>query len=318
MMRTQAIGALVELGAFDAIARGVEETQALADEVGADAGALGRTLRMLEADGLVAQPRPGTWRLTETGEVLRGDVPGSMGPLAAFFAAEVYEAWGGFADVLRTGRPAFADRFGAPFWTYLATHPETGARFDRSMAGTATLRNRPLLERDWSAQRVVVDVGGGNGTLLQAVLEANGTLEGVVVDLPGVAERAGERLAGTPVAGRLRAVGGDFFGELPSADAYVLAQILHDWDDGDAARILAACRRAANDGARLLVLEQLMPEGPEPNPVKLLDLQMLVLFGGRERTEAEFAALFVGAGWRLVARHDGPRSTLLEAEAIAA
>jgi hypothetical protein len=164
----------------------------------------------------------------------------------------------------------------------------------------------------------VVDVGGGNGTLLQAVLEADVALEGIVVDLPGVAERAAERLAGTPVAGRLRAVGGDFFGELPAADAYVLAQILHDWDDGDAARILAACRRAANDGARLLVLEQLMPEGPEPNPVKRLDLQMLVLLGGRERTEAEFAALFVGAGWQLVARHDGPRSTLLEAEAIAA
>jgi hypothetical protein len=272
---------------------------------------------MLEADGLVSQPNPGTWRLTDAGEVLRSDVPGSMAGLASFFAIEPYEAWRGLAGVLRTGEPAFPEQFGEGFWEYLSARPEAGARFDRGMAGTATLRSAPLLERDWSDTRVVVDVGGGNGSLLEAVVAANPGLEGIVVDLPPVAERAAERLAGTAVAGRLRAQAGDFFGSLPSADAYVLAQILHDWDDADATRILRAIRAAAAEGARLLVLEQLVPEGPEPSPVKLLDLQMLVLLGGRERTAAEFETLLAGAGWRLAARRDGPRSSLLEAEAIA-
>jgi hypothetical protein len=164
---------------------------------------------------------------------------------------------------------------------------------------------------------MVVDVGGGDGSLLQAVVTANPALRGIVVDLPAVSGRAAARLASTPVADRLRAESGDFFGHLPAGDAYVLAQILHDWDDADAARILAACRRAAPDGARLLVLEQLVPEGPDPSPVKLLDLQMLVLLGGRERTLEEFEQLFEEAGWRLVETRDGPRSTLIEAETIA-
>jgi DNA-binding HxlR family transcriptional regulator/SAM-dependent methyltransferase len=312
-MRTQAIGALVELGVPDAIAAGTTRTEELAREVGANADALGRILRQLEADGVVEQPEPGSWALTPTGELLRNGVPGSLADLSRFFAAEVYETWAGAAHSLRTGEPAFAERFGAPVFDWLQEHPDAGARFDRAMAGTATLRNRPLVERDWTGTELVVDVGGGDGTLLEAVMAAHGHLRGIVFDLPAVAERAAARLRATAVADRLRAAPGDFFADVPPGDAYVLAQVLHDWYDEDAARILAACRRAAPDGARLLVLEQLVPDGPGPSPVKLLDLQMLVFVGGRERTFAEFEALLAAAGWRLVGRSDGPRSTLLEA-----
>jgi hypothetical protein len=313
MMRTQTIAAIAELGVADAIAGGFTETRALAREVGADADALARMLRLLEADGLVLQEPHGHWQLTETGELLREGVDGSMRHLARVFAAEVYDAWSGSVEALRTGRPAFEARFGSPFFDWLQQNPEGAQRFDRAMAGTAALRLRPLLEHDWAGVATVVDVGGGNGALLEALLGAHPGLAGVSFDLPLVADRAASRVAGTEVADRLRVEGGDFFADVPSAHAYVLAQILHDWSDEDGARILATCRRSVHEGGRLFVLEQVVPEGPALDPVKLIDLNMLILLGGRERTVAEFEALLAAGGWRLVGRRTGPRSTLLEA-----
>jgi SAM-dependent methyltransferase/DNA-binding HxlR family transcriptional regulator len=313
MMRTQTIAAIAELGVADAIAAGTTRTAELAREVGADPDALARMLRLLEADGLVAQGAPGVWRLTETGELLRDDVDGSMRDLARLFASELYEAWSGAVESLRSGEPAFPARFGAAFFDWFQQHPEAARRFDRAMSGTAALRLRPLLEWDWSEVATVVDVGGGNGALLEALLGRFPLLTGISFDLPQVAERAAIRIGSTPVAGRLRAEGGDFFHEVPRADAYVLAQVLHDWNDEDSVRILAACRRAAGDGSRLFVLEQTVPEGDQPSTVKLLDLNMLVLLGGRERTLAEFEKLLAAGGWRLADHRDGPRSTLLAA-----
>jgi DNA-binding HxlR family transcriptional regulator len=316
MIRTQTIAAIAELGVADAIAAGTTRTGELAREVGADPDALHRMLRLLEADGLVAQAAPGVWRLTETGEFLREDVDGSLRHVARLFAAEVYDAWSGAAESLRTGKAAFPGRFGAPFFDWLQQHPEGARRFDQAMAGTAALRLRPLLEWDWKGVSTVVDVGGGNGTLLEALLEGFPQLEGISFDLPEVASRAAARVEGTSVAERLRARGGDFFEEVPTADAYILAQVLHDWSDEDSVRILAACRRGAGENARLFVLEQVVPEGDRLSPVKLLDLNMLILLGGRERTLAEFEAVLAAGGWRLAGHRDGPRSTLLEAVAV--
>jgi SAM-dependent methyltransferase len=315
MMRTQTIAAIAELGVADAIAAGTTGTGELAREVGADPDALARMLRLLEADGLVVQGPPGHWRLSETGELLREGVDGSMRNLALFLAAEAYDAWSGSVESLRTGEPAFAARFGSPFFDWLQQNPEGASRFDRAMAGTAALRLAPLLEWGWDGVSTVVDVGGGNGTLLEALLGRFPRLDGVSFDLPRVADRAAPRIAATAVADRLRAEGGDFFAEVPAADAYVLAQILHDWSDEDSARILATCRRSVREGGRLFVLEQIVPEGGEPDPVKLTDLNMLILLGGRERTLREFETLLAAGGWRLVDHRNGPRSTLLEAVA---
>jgi DNA-binding HxlR family transcriptional regulator len=314
MMRTQTIAAIAELGVADAIAAGVTGTEALAREVGADADALHRMLRLLEADGLVSRDAPDVWALTETGELLRDGVENSMRHLAMLFASELYDAWSDAATSLRGGGVAFSERFGMPFFEWIQSHPEMARRFDLAMSGTTTPRLVPLLERDWSGMGTLVDVGGGNAALLEAVLTRFPQLAGISFDLPAVSERAAARVAGSAVAGRLRAEGGDFFEAVPGGgDAYILAQVLHDWPDEDCLRLLRACRRAAGDRGTLLVLEQLVPEGPEPSPVKLLDLNMLILLGGRERTRNEYEALLAAASWRLTGVRDGPRSSLLEA-----
>jgi DNA-binding HxlR family transcriptional regulator len=314
MMRTQTIAAIAALGVADAIAAGVTGTDALAREVGADADALSRMLRLLEADGLVARDAPDVWRLTETGELLRDGVENSMRHLAMFFASELYDAWAGAESSLRGGPVAFSERFGMPFFDWVQTHPDMARRFDLAMSGTTAPRLVPLLERDWTSVATVVDVGGGNAALLETVLTRFPQLEGVSFDLPGVSERAAARLAGSPVAGRLRTEGGDFFEAVPGGgDAYVLAQVLHDWPDEACLRLLRACRRAAGERSVLLVLEQLVPDGAEPSPVKLLDLNMLILLGGRERTRREYETLFAAAGWKLTDVRAGPRSSLLEA-----
>ena len=190
MMRTQTIAAVAELGVADAIAAGVTGTDELAREVAADPDALRRMLRLLEADGLLVQDEAGGWALTETGELLRDGVDGSLRQLAMFFGAEMYEAWAGATASLRTGEPAFEARFGARFFDWLQTHPIRGRSFDRAMSGTAALRVMPLLARDWSGSRSVVDVGGGNGMLIEALLEHVPGLHGITFDLPQVS-RAG-------------------------------------------------------------------------------------------------------------------------------
>jgi hypothetical protein len=315
MMRTQTIAAIAELGVADAIAAGVTGTDALAREVGADADALRRMLRLLEADGLVSQDAPGVWRLTETGELLREGVEGSMRQQAMLFGAELYEAWAGATTSLRTGEPAFAAHFGSAFFDWLQAHPVRGRSFDRAMSGTAGMRLAPLLSRDWSRAGTVVDVGGGNGMLIEALLEHVPGLRGTTFDLPHVSERAAGRLEKNPaLAGRVSAEGGSFFEAVPAgADAYILAQVLHDWSDDDCVRILDACRRAGGPGARLLVLEQILPDGPAPNVSKLTDLNMLVLLGGRERTRGEFESLLAAGGWTVIDEHPGPRWSALEA-----
>jgi hypothetical protein len=201
-----------------------------------------------------------------------------------------------------------------PFFDWLQRHPELARRFDRAMSGTAPLRAVPMLDRDWSGVSTVVDVGGGNGALLEALLPHLPGVQGISFDLAQVSERAATSLASSPVADRIRAESGDFFDGPPAgADVYLLSQVLHDWSDLDCIRILEACRTVASDDTRLLVLEQVLPEGPDPSAVKFTDLNMLILLGGRERSLAEFDALLARGGWQLVGHREGPRWSMLEA-----
>jgi DNA-binding HxlR family transcriptional regulator len=318
MMRTQTIAAFAELGVADAIAAGTTGTDALAREVGANADALRRMLRLLEADGLVRRSAPEEWHLSETGELLRDGVDGSLRHLAILFGREVYDAWSAAATSLRSGGAAFSERFGLPFFDWLQAHPESARRFDRAMSGTSSVRLLPLLERSWTAATTIVDIGGGDGSLLEALLSRFPSLEGISFDLPQVSKRAAARIAATSVADRLRAEGGDFFESVPAAaDVYVLSQVLHDWGDAECVRILGACARAASPDARLLVLEQVLPDDGAASPVTFTDLNMLVLLGGRERTLAQFEQLLEAAGWQLVERRDGPRWSMLEASPAA-
>ena len=200
-----------------------------------------------------------------------------------------------------------------PLFEHLAANPEASDIFNRAMAGGAAGRAATALGYDWSAASVVADIGGGNGKLLTAVLDAHPHLQGVVFDLPHVVADARPLIDKAGLSDRCETAAGDFFTDaLPRADVYILAQILHDWDDERAVAILRNCRRSIADDGRLLILEQVLPDGDEPSYGKLLDMIMLLLLGGKERTRSEWAALLQEGGFELVAITPGPLTSLIQ------
>ena len=311
----QAIHAVTEAGVVDQLAAGPRTVAELAGATGTNADALHRFLRALAGEGLFVEGPPNTFTLTEIGALLRTDAPGSLRHFSRLMVGEAYQVWELAGHSLRTGEAAYQVRFGAPLFEWLAEHPDKAAEFNAAQAGLVQLRLLPLLERDWTGVRTVVDVGGGNGTLLSELLPRHPHLSGILLDLPHVAEQAATRLAEAGLAERVRCQSGDFFTGVPAgADAYVLAQILHDWDDEQAGMILQGVRAAMPDHGRLLVLEQAVPEDGRPHPAKLLDLHMLVLLGGRERTESDWHALLGKAGFAVTAISQHARSCLIEAK----
>lgn len=311
---SQAIFVVAELGIADRLAGGPATADELARSTDVDAQALYRFLRALAAEGLFVEGPSGTFALTTAGGLLRGDVPGSLRHLCDLMGAESYQVWAESLYTVRTGKPAFDRVFGQRYFEWIAQHPEASAAFNKSQAGLVALRMLPLLERDWSDTKTVVDVGGGNGALLTALLGRHAYLNGVVFELPHVAEEAARRTVEVKVADRVKWVGGDFFQEVPAGgDTYVLAQILHDWDDEKAAAILANCRRAMSAESRILILDQVIPAGNTPHPGKLLDLHMLVLHGGQERTEAAWRTLLERSRFELSKITHSARSSMIEA-----
>ena len=310
----QAIHAVTEAGVVDALAGGPRPAADLAAATGTDPDALRRFLRALAGEGVFVEEPVGTFALTELGGLLRSDTPGSLRHFSRLMVGEAYQVWELAGHSLRTGESAFAQRFGKPMFDWLADHPEKAAGFDAAQAGLVELRLLPLLDRDWTGVSTVVDVGGGNGGLLARLLARHPHLTGTLLDQPHAVEQARANLDRAGVADRCRLVPGDFFAAVPEgADTYVLAQILHDWDDERAGRILARCRAAMPGHARLLVLEQAIAEDGQPHPAKLLDLHMLVLLGGRERTETEWRSLLGGARFTVTDISHHARSSLIEA-----
>src|SRR5262249_38657127 len=253
---------------------------------------------------------------TRLSDGLRSDAPLSARWIAIAFGAEQYRGWSESFHSFCTGEPGFDRAHGLPFFDYLEQHPDAGTTFNRAMGAGARSRLAALVEHDWTDVRHVVDVGGGNGTLLAAVLAANPDLTGTLFDLPSALAGAPPVLAEVGVADRCELVSGDFFADpSPPAGASVLSQILHDWDDERAAAILTNCRRSIADDGRLLVHDAVVPSGPEPHYRKLFDLHMLVLLGGKERTSNEWQTLFAGTGFKISnIRAAGP-SNLIEVQA---
>ena len=294
---TKTLGIAADLGVADALAGGSRSVAELAEENRADADTLHRILRALASDGVFAEDEPGVFRNTEASELLRTDNADRWPEFAHLFSDVFYPAVGAF-DARLSDVP-FARAYGRDIWSWFATKPEERSNFDRAMEGGQGERADRLAALDWHEDETVVDIGGGTGRLLRDLLERRPELRGIVFDLPE-ADRDP-----TVVGDRIAFVSGSFFEHVPEGDAYILSKILHDWDDEPAAAILRTVRAAAPDEARLLVLDSVVPPGNDPAGVKWLDLLMLVLQRGRERTESDWSALLEGAGFRVDEVEDG-------------
>jgi O-methyltransferase len=284
---TKALAIAVDLRIPEALAHGPRPVAEIAREANVDADVLHRLLRALASDGVFEEHEPGTFALNAGSEPL---LEAGWSAFAHLFGDVFYKAIGDLDVATRTGAMTFPDTFGAGFWPWLAEHAEEREIFDRAMSGGKQLNADRLAKLEWTDGEVVVDVGGGNGTLLRQLLEVQPGLRGIVFDLPEtVRDEAalGERIA---------FVEGSFFERVPEGDVYLLSGIIHDWDDDAATAILRTIETAAPPQARVLITETVLQPGNEPEGAKWLDLLMLVLAGGRERTEPEWRALLESAG----------------------
>ena len=294
---SQAIGVAATLGIADLLAGGARSASELATATETHPGALGRLLSALASAGVLRTEDGERFELTEVGEGLRSDAAEPLGAWARFATTHpTWQTWGALLHSVRTGDSAFAHVHGEPAWEYRSSHPEAAERFDSAMTESTRRSNADLADAcDFGRFGTVVDVGGGRGALLAALLDRNPGMRGVLFDLPHVAE------VPSGLEDRLKVVTGSFFDGVPSGgDAYVLKYILHDWDDEDALAILRACRQAMAADAAVLVIERDLGRPGERLESKISDLNMLVSLGGRERTIDEYAALMERAGLRFV------------------
>jgi hypothetical protein len=293
---TKALAIAADLRIAEALADGPRPVPELAGEVDVDPDTLHRVLRALASDGVFAEGEQGVFENTAASELLLG--PG-WPEFAHLFGDVFYGATSRLDEAVRRGAATFTRSFGTDFWSWLGSRPSERAVFDRAMAGGKERSAERLADLDWEQGETVVDVGGGNGTLLVELLRRRPGLHGIVLDLPETVRD--EDALGPEIA----FVEGSFFERVPAGETYVLSAIIHDWDDAAATTILRTIRAAAPANARVLITETVIAPGNEPNGAKWLDLLMLVLAGGRERTEPQWRALLVGADLEPVRIDDG-------------
>jgi hypothetical protein len=321
---SQLVGVAAKLGVPAALRDGPRSAAEIAEVVGADARTLHRALRALVLHGVLIELPDGRFALGAMGELLLPGAPGAMGDHAILVHDATARALGSLFEAIKTGKPAFEIAFGRPFFAHLDAEPELGRLFDRLMSSmsSAVAAAIPAVYSFTGARRIV-DVGGGRGHCLAAILEANPEARGVLFDVPHVVAGAEAHLASAGVLSRCEIVAGDFFASVPAGDVHLLSWVLHDWDDDACRTILDRCRRAAAPGGRILVLERILPERVAEDPAVILaDLGVLALLPGRERTLGEYRALIEGAGFqvtRVIAVPDprgAPPRNLVEAVAV--
>ncbi|MFB4265733.1 methyltransferase [Nonomuraea sp. GTA35] len=297
--RFAALLTMAELGLADHLAQGPLGSAELARRCGAHAPSLRRVLRELASMGVVRVAGPDAYDLTEKGTPLRSDVPDSVRSSIRMLGEESFwYAMGMLPATVRDGGSAFIKRYG-PLYDHLAAHPDVSRMFDDYMTARAIPLTEGLAKRyDFPATATVVDVAGGKGHILATILRANPQTRGVLLDLEHVTEHARQTLAAEGLADRAQVVAGDMFAGVPAGgDVYVLASVLHNWDDDDAVRILRNVREAMNHEGRVLILEVVLPDSEEPHLGKDIDMRMLAIFnGGTERSRDEYAAVLDQAG----------------------
>ena len=305
---SQAVNAATKLGVADVLGKGPLTFDEIAQATQTQPRMMHRLLRALAAFEVVKDLGSGRFELTPVGDCLRADSPASVRPLVLLFGSEgFWQAFGSLDTCVKTGQNAYQILHGIESsFAYYEKHPDAARIFDDAMsAGSALVGATAAKAYDFSGMGQVVDVGGGHGKVLASILKAHPNLRGILFDLPRVAEGASAFLAKEGVADRCETKGGDMFDSVPAgADLYLLSHVIHDWDDHQATQVLRVCRRAMAPSAKLLILDRVMPERVEPNPMVqgnvLLDLRMMVgTVGGRERTAEEFRSLLSAANLQL-------------------
>ena len=306
---SRAIHAAAVLGIPDLVKDGPQSLDHLAAKTGTHAPSLYRLLRALSSAGWLTEDETGRFGPTSITAGLQTGVPGSLRNLAITeLGQEHYPAWEELLHSLKTGEIAFNHRFGMPNWEFWSRNPDYARVFNAGMSdATALLEPAVVATYDFSRFQTIADLGGGNGGLLSAVLLANPTARGILFDLPHVLEEARQRLQSQSLTGRCQTIAGSFFEAAPAgADAYILKWILHDWTDEQCIAILQNCYRAMSSNGTLLILEAVIPGRNQPFLHKFLDLNMLVMTGGRERTLDEYRHLLTAAGFRLTRVVEAP------------
>lgn len=296
----QAIHVAAKFALADLVASGPKNTNELADATHTHGPSMSRLLRALTSLGIFAEDTMGRYRQTALSDTLRSDHPESMRPFAMMLGAHfLWKPSGMLEDTVRTGQPSFERVYGAPFFEYLAEHSDDAAVFNAAMSSSPAYLAGIAGAYDFSRHERIVDVGGGHGLLLAGILSANPRLRGVLHDLPAVVAGA-SALRQEPISQRCEIIGGDFFKGVPAgADAYILKGIIHDWNDEAALKILKNCRRAIHPDGTLLLVEEVLTPSSDPRAA-LMDMLMMVLTSGRERTESEFRSLLQQAGFSMV------------------
>jgi len=292
-----------KLGIPDLLKDGPKSADELANASGTHAPSLFRVLRALAAIDVLTQTGDRRFGNTPLSETLRTDMPGSLRALTMTdLGEEHYPAWGELLHSIRTGEIAFDKAFGEPVWEFFAKHEENAKIFNDAMSGMTAQAEQALhAAYNFEGIDTIVDVGGGHGGLITSILKRNPNMRGILFDSPQVIEGAKLKIAESGVADRCAVVGGDFFQSVPEgADAIIMKWIIHDWNDEQSIAIMKTCHRALRENGKLILVEAVVPPGDEMHFAKFIDLNMLVMTGGRERTEEEFRQLYEAAGFRLM------------------
>jgi SAM-dependent methyltransferase len=298
---SQAIYVAAKLGIADLLKDGPQSCVALAAATGSDAPSLFRLMRALASVDVFSHVNKDCFALSRLAENLQTHAPASLRAMVITIGEIHYQACGNLLHSIQTGSPAFNKVFGTSLFDYLQQNAPAGDAFHQGMTNLSSmLAYAILIAYDLAGISSIVDVGGGEGKLLRKILELNPEMTGAVLDLPRTIERVHQELNGNTRVGSCSYIAGDFFDSVPDgADAYLLCGVLHDWDDDRAAAILRNCRRAMAKNGKVLLLDMIVPENGANGFSKLLDLNMLVMNGGRERTKAEFCVLLDAADYKL-------------------
>lgn len=298
-----AVYVAAKLGIADLLVDGMETTEELAKKLNVDEQSLYRLMRALASIGIFEELSEKNFRMTALASTLRSDIPNSIRDLAIMCGSDWHwKTWGGLIYTVRTGKPFFSEYFGQEFFPYIKKNEEAEKEFNAGMTSLSSLTNYAIADQyNFSSVNVIVDIGGGHGGLLQAILKLHRKVEGILYDLPSVVEAAKNLWRKDETSHRMKIEGGDFFSAIPSGgDIYILKHVLHGLDDEQSSRLLKNIANAMQKGGKLLIIEMIIPEMNKPSYSKFNDLGMMLLSGrGQERQQHEFEQIISSSGLRM-------------------